>query len=161
MPPSKEGKLKNLQLNKLIGNVPTVSYSVGQLDKLIHQQLSETLQELGVSLPQFTMLSNLHQGGEMANAKLASRSFISPQASNQIIKVMEEKGWVSKCDDPNHGRILLIGLTDKGHAVYEQCKTKTIDFEYQMLDGIPVENVLMLKATVQRLIANLKESSHI
>ncbi|WP_367104051.1 MarR family winged helix-turn-helix transcriptional regulator [uncultured Psychrobacter sp.] len=151
--------MKNLQLDKLMSDIPTVSYSVGQLDKLINQQLSEALLEVGVSLPQFTMLSNLHLHGKMANAKLASRSFISPQASNQIIKTMEEKSWISKCDDPNHGRILLISLTNEGQAIYEQCKIKAIEFEQQMLDGLPVENVLMLKATMQRLIANLKEHS--
>lgn len=149
--------MKNIQLNKLISHAPTVSYSVGKLDKLINQQLSEALSEIGVSLPQFTMLSNLHLHGEMANAKLASRSFISPQASNQIIKTMEEKGWINKCDDPNHGRILLIGLTPEGQEIYERCKVKSVKFENKMLEGLPAENVLMLKATVQRLIENLKE----
>lgn len=151
--------MKNIALDKLISNAPTVSYSIGKLDKLIHQQLSDALSEMGVSLPQFTMLSNLHLHGEMANAKLASRSFISPQASNQIIKTMEEKGWISKCDDPNHGRILLIGLTPEGQEIYERCKIKSMVFENKMLAGLPAENVLMLKATVQRLIANLKEDA--
>lgn len=146
-----------MQSSKPTGNAPTVSYSVGKLEKLIHQQLSELLSELEVSLPQFTMLSNLHLHGEMANAKLASRSFISPQASNQIIKTMEEKGWISKSDDPNHGRILLIGLTSDGQEVYERCKIKAMEFESKMLAGLPAENILMLKATVQRLIANLNQ----
>ena len=149
--------MNNMQSSKPTGNAPTVSYSVGKLEKLIHQQLSELLSELEVSLPQFTMLSNLHLHGEMANAKLASRSFISPQASNQIIKTMEEKGWISKSDDPNHGRILLIGLTSDGQEVYERCKIKAMEFESKMLAGLPAENILMLKATVQRLIANLNQ----
>ena len=149
--------MKNIQLDKLISKAPTVSYSVGKLDKLVNQQLSEILSELEVSLPQFTMLSNLHIDGEMANAKLASRSFISPQASNQIVKTMEEKGWINKCDDPNHGRILLIGLTLEGQEIYEKCKVKSMEFENKMLEGLPTENVLMLKATIQRLIVNLKE----
>ena len=143
--------------NKPTGSAPTVSYSVGKLDKLINQQLSDALSELEVSLPQFTMLANLHLHGEMANAKLASRSFISPQASNQIIKTMEEKGWISKREDPNHGRILLIGLTPEGQAIYEQCNIKAMAFESRMLTGLPAENVMMLKATVQRLITNLKQ----
>ena len=151
--------MNNIQSSKPTGNAPTVSYSVGKLDKLVSQQLSELLSDLDVSLPQFTMLSNLHLHGEMANAKLASRSFISPQASNQIIKTMEEKGWISKSDDPNHGRILLIGLTSDGQAVYERCKAKAMDFENKMLAGLPAENVMMLKATIQRLIANLKQDA--
>lgn len=149
--------MKNIQVEKNISNAPTVSYSVGKLDKLVNQQLSEILSELEVSLPQFTMLSNLHIHGEMANAKLALRSFISPQASNQIIKTMEEKGWITKSGDPNHGRILLIGLTVEGQEIYERCRIKSMEFENKMLDGLPAENVLMLKATIQRLIVNLKE----
>ena len=121
--------MNNIKSGKPTGSASTVSYSVGKLDKLISQQLSELLSELDVSLPQFTMLSNLHLHGEMANAKLASRSFISPQASNQIIKTMEEKGWISKRHDPNHGRILLIGLTPAGQAVYERCNVKAMAFE--------------------------------
>lgn len=151
--------MKDIHLNKLIGEVPTVSYSIGQLDKLINQQLTESLQVLGVSLPQFTMLSILYLNGEMANSKLASRSLISPQASNQIIKTMAEKGWVSKSDDPNHGRIILIGLTDQGKNIYWQCRNKAIGFEQRILNGIPPENILMLKATIQRIIMNSKELS--
>ena len=149
--------MNNIKSGKPTGSASTVSYSVGKLDKLISQQLSELLSELDVSLPQFTMLSNLHLHGEMANAKLASRSFISPQASNQIIKTMEEKGWISKRHDPNHGRILLIGLTPAGQAVYERCNVKAMAFESKMLAGLPAENIMMLKATVQRLITNLKQ----
>lgn len=153
----KESKVRNIQLVKIISEAPTVSYSVGKLDKLVNQQLSEILSELEVSLPQFTMLSNLHIHGEMANTKLASSSFISPQASNQIVKTMEEKGWIKKCDDPNHGRILLIGLTLEGQEIYERCKIKSMEFENRMLEGLPAENVLMMKATIQRLITNLKK----
>ncbi len=72
---------------------------------------------------------------------------------------MEEKGWISKSDDPNHGRILLIGLTLDGQAVYERCKAKAMGFENKMLAGLPAENVMMLKATIQRLIANLKQDA--
>ena len=44
-------------------DLPTVSYNLGRLDKLVHQQLSEALKPLGVSLPQFTILSHLARRG--------------------------------------------------------------------------------------------------
>lgn len=137
-------------------SAPTVSYNLGRLDRLVHQQLGEALNEIGISVPQFTMLANLHQRGATANATLAARSFISPQAANQIVKVMEQQGWVQKRSDPNHGRLILIELTDEGQAIYRRCAEKAAVFEQKMLDGLPPETVIMLKATLKRLLDNLR-----
>ncbi|WP_416189343.1 MarR family winged helix-turn-helix transcriptional regulator [Neisseria sp. CCUG17229] len=138
-------------------NQPTVSYNIGRLDRLVNQQLSEALKPLGVSLPQFTMLSNLQRRGATANAALAARSFISPQAANQIVNTMVEHNWVTKRNDPNHGRMVLIELTDTGREVFSRCMKEAAAFEAKMLQGLTPESVIMLKATVQRLLDNLRD----
>lgn len=138
-------------------NQPTVSYNIGRLDRLVNQQLSEALKPLGVSLPQFTMLSNLQRRGATANAALAARSFISPQAANQIVNTMVEHNWVTKRNDPNHGRMVLIELTDTGREVFARCMKEAATFEAKMLQGLTPESVIMLKATVQRLLDNLRD----
>ncbi|ATD65675.1 MarR family winged helix-turn-helix transcriptional regulator [Neisseria weixii] len=135
---------------------PTVSYNIGRLDRLVNQQLSEALKPLGVSLPQFTMLSNLQRRGATANAALAARSFISPQAANQIVNTMVQHNWVTKRNDPNHGRMVLIELTDTGREVFARCMKEAEAFEAKMLHGLTPESVIMLKATVQRLLDNLR-----
>ena len=138
-------------------DLPTVSYNLGRLDKLVHQQLSEALKPLGVSLPQFTILSHLARRGATANAALATRSFISQQATNQIVNTMMAHGWVSKQNDPNHGRMVLIQLTDSGLAVYQRCMVEAEAFENTMLAGLLPENVMMFRATLQRLLDNLNQ----
>ncbi|WP_416191153.1 MarR family winged helix-turn-helix transcriptional regulator [Neisseria sp. CCUG12390] len=135
---------------------PTVSYNIGRLDRLVSQRLGEALKPLGVSLPQFTMLSNLQRRGATANAALAARSFISPQAANQIVNTMVEHGWVTKRNDPNHGRMVLIELTDSGRDVFARCMKEAAAFEAGMLQGLTPESVMMFKATVQRLLDNLR-----
>lgn len=138
-------------------DLPTVSYSLGRLDRLVSQHLSEALKPLGVSLPQFTMLSHLARRGATANASLAARSFISPQAANQIVNTMILHGWVSKQNDPNHGRMVLIDLTATGLAVYQRCMAEAEAFERTMLAGLLPENVMMLRSTLQRLLDNLNQ----
>lgn len=135
---------------------PSVSYNVGRLDRLISQQLSEALAASGVTLPQFTMLANLYRRGATPNATLAARSFVSPQAANQVIKGMERQGWVQKRSDPNHGRIILIELTDEGRRLYRRCAEKAVTFERKMLHGVPPEMVVMFQATLKRLLDNLR-----
>lgn len=138
-------------------NQPTVSYNIGRLDRLVNQQLSEVLKPLGVSLPQFTVLSNLQRRGATANAALAARSFISPQAANQIVNTMVEHNWVTKRNDPNHGRMVLIELTDTGREMCARCMKEATAFEAKMLQGLTPESVIMFKATVQRLLDNLRD----
>lgn len=137
-------------------DLPTVSYNLGRLDRLVSQQLSESLHRLGVSLPQFTMLSNLQRKGATANAALAARSFISPQAANQIVNTMVQNGWVTKRNDPNHGRIVLIELTESGLSVCRRCMEEAEAFERKMLEGLTPESVVMFRATLQRLLDNLR-----
>ncbi|MDO4433260.1 MAG: MarR family transcriptional regulator [Alysiella sp.] len=146
----------NTSLEQYAESAPTVSYNLGRLDRLVHQQLGDALGKVGISVPQFTMLSNLYQRGATANATLAARSFISPQAANQIVKVMEQQGWVQKHNDPNHGRLVLIELTDEGRELYRRCAEQAAAFEQKMLDGLPPETVIMLKATLKRLLDNLR-----
>lgn len=141
---------------QILTAAPTVSYNIGRLDRLINQQLSEALAAEGVSLPQFTMLSNLHHRGGATNAALAARSFISPQAANQIINVMHQNGWVSKRADPNNGRMVLIELTDSGRQYYQRCAEAAARFERKLLDGLPPEAVLMFKSTLKHMLNNLR-----
>lgn len=138
-------------------DLPTISYNLGRVDRLVNQQLSEALHRLGVSLPQFTMLSNLERKGATANAALAARSFISPQAANQIVNTMMANGWVTKRNSPDHGRIVLIELTESGLAVYRECMRAAAAFEQDMLDGLTPESIMMFRVTLQRLLDNLRE----
>lgn len=112
---------------------PTVAYTVGQLDRLVKQQLSEALHPLGIHLPQYVMLSNLYRKGPMSNSQLAERSFITPQSANQIVNTLVECGWVTKCQDPNHGRMVLIELSNEGKQHYlKSCEAATL-LEKKML----------------------------
>lgn len=142
-------------LEQYIAAPPNVSYTVGRLDKLVSQQLGEVLHPFDVTLPQFTMLANLHMRGATANADLAARSFITPQAANQIITIMQQHGWVEKRSDPNHGRILLIELTESGRELYERCAKAASEVERRMLAGLPPETVVVLKKGLRRLVKNL------
>ena len=63
------------QLNQL----PTLSYMIARVDRIISKLLNERLKPLDITLPQFTALSVLAAKGNLSNAKLAERSFILPE----------------------------------------------------------------------------------
>jgi DNA-binding MarR family transcriptional regulator len=41
--------------------------------------------------------------GPLSSAKLAWRAFVTPQAMNELIKALDQKGLVARRPDPGHG----------------------------------------------------------
>ena len=95
---------------------PRVSYLVGRLDRLLRRRLGEALAPHGLSLPEYTTLSVLHFRSGLSNAELARRSLITPQAMNEVLTRLEERGLVRRRVDPDHGRVRPAELTPRARV---------------------------------------------
>lgn len=135
---------------------PGLLYVIGQLDRLLKRRLSEVLAGYGLSLPQFTALSVINAGGQMTNAQLAERSFVTPQSANEVVKAMEALGWVAREGHPTHGRLIHLYLTDEGKKVLSQCETGIDQLEAVMLEGVQDIPVDTLKIALQHCASNLR-----
>ena len=93
---------------------PTLSYAIGRLDRVVRSAIADAVREHGLSVAQYTVLSVLGNRGSLSNAQLARRSYVSPQSMNEVLLTLEERGFVIRQDDPNHGRIRQTALTHKG-----------------------------------------------
>ena len=93
---------------------PRVSYAVGRLDRVLRRRLGEALEPHGLSLPEYTTLSVLHARSGLSNAQLARRALITPQAMNEVLARLEERGLVRRRSDPAHGRVRPAELTRAG-----------------------------------------------
>lgn len=49
---------------------------------------------------------------------LAERAGISKQAMNQLLRSLEEYGYIVRADVPNHGRARVVRFTRRGRAAY-------------------------------------------
>lgn len=114
--------------------VPTgIAYLVGRLDRLLRRRLGETLSHQGLTVQQYTALAVLGSRGQLSNAQLAERSFVTPQTANEMVKAMEARGWIERSQDPAHGRIILLRLTRAGQAVLDRCHAAAAELEERML----------------------------
>jgi DNA-binding MarR family transcriptional regulator len=121
---------------------------VGRLDRVLRRRIAEAVAPHGLSVSQYTALSVLNARGALSNAQLAERSFISPQAANEMVKAMEEHGWLLREPHPSHGRILHLKLTPRGTALLSQCDAAVDQVEAELLkDLLPGE-----REDLQRLL---------
>ena len=71
--------------------------------------------ELGLSLPQYRVLSLLDEGSAAATA-LADHLAVSRPHVTAIVDALVERGWVERRPDPEDRRRVSHGLTDPGRA---------------------------------------------
>jgi DNA-binding MarR family transcriptional regulator len=133
-----------------------LSYLIGQLDRVVSKRLSEALARHGLTLPQYTALSVLRARGRSSNAQIAERSFITPQAANEVVKTMETNGWVMREPDPMNRRIVLLSLTQAGHVLLGECDAAADHVEGAMLDDMDTETAQQLHALLHACVRNLR-----
>lgn len=113
-----------------------ICYLIGRLDHALSRRMLEVLAPLGLTVSQYTALSFIDAQEQISNAQLAERTLISPQSANEMVKQMNEKGWVEREPDPFHGRVVRLSVTVAGKALLQQAHAAVARLESNMLTGL-------------------------
>ncbi|MEQ6289032.1 MarR family winged helix-turn-helix transcriptional regulator [Vogesella sp. GCM10023246] len=132
-----------------------IAYLIGRLEHMLGQQLRDSLTQLGLTSSQYRMLSQLQAHGRLSNAQLAERSLVSPQAANEMVKIMEGKGWIEREPDPTHGRIIQLRLSAAALALLTACDRAVAQQEQRMLAEVAGDERLQLQRLLQVLVRGL------
>jgi DNA-binding MarR family transcriptional regulator len=132
-----------------------LAYLVGRLDHVLNQRLRDSLAPFGLSVPQYTALSVFRAHGSLSNAQLATRTMISPQSANEMVKQMEGRGWIERRPDPAHGRIIQISLTAAGEAILRDCDALVLEVEDIMFADLGKEERTQLQAQLRAAVRAL------
>lgn len=128
---------------------PRLSYVIARLERILRQRIAKGIEPYELNVPQYTALSILGRRSGLSNAQLARRTYISPQAMNQVLDQLTQAGLVERHPHATHGRILETELTDEGRSVLERCDAAVDAVEAEMLQDIPAEDH---SALVQMLV---------
>jgi len=131
------------------------AYLIGRLDRVLSRHLAGAVSRFGLTVPQYTALAVLRSRGELSNARLAERSFMTPQATNEMVKIMESRQWLCRAPDPAHGRIVLIRLTPRGEKLLVQCDEAVARVEASMLNRLSAGQRTALDRALRECINNL------
>jgi len=136
---------------------PRVTYLIGRLDRALRRRMGEALAPFGISITQYTTLSVLHLRGQLSNAQLASRAFISPQAMNEVVQSLQALKLITRQADPSHARIVQLGLTPQGLELLRQCDAAIKQLETSMLSRLSPEAREMLRDSLAECVAVLED----
>lgn len=141
-------------------------YAIGRFETALRIELKRRLAPLDLTISEFTALSVLRARSGLSNAQLARRSLVTPQAMNQVLASLEEKGLVRRQAAPGHDsrghhRARATKLTAKGERRAMLCDKIVDAVEDASFAGLdPTQRAAMaqmLRGATQRLRTNLNE----
>jgi DNA-binding MarR family transcriptional regulator len=74
----------------------------------------------GLSMPQFSVLMQLHHKGACGMSQISERFEVSPAAASQLVDKLVHSGFIQRVEDPSDRRAKLLSLTDKGREFIQQ-----------------------------------------
>jgi len=113
-----------------------VGYELKRVQHSLRLAMDEALRGAGVTTPQYAAMSVLAEEPGLSNARLARRSFVTPQTMNQILTRLEASGLAERRGHPEHGRVLQTFLTREGERLLEECARRVDVVEEQMVSGL-------------------------
>lgn len=134
---------------------PRTTYLVKQLELAIRAGMDAIIGEFGVTALQYTALSVLARHPGLSAAQMAHRSFVSPQAGNEMVKSLERKGLITRTPDAYNRHIRRIDLTPAGHAVLSQCEVRIDRLEARMLDTLAPADIETLRKALGACVRSL------
>ncbi len=124
---------------------PRVSYVVARLERALRAEINERVKPHGLTTLLYTTLSILERGGELSNAQLARRAYMTPQSMSEVLDALEKKGLVERTPHPNHRRVFPAALTAKGRKVLATCNAAVDELEREMLADLTPHQVKSLR----------------
>ncbi|WJR75102.1 MarR family transcriptional regulator [Bradyrhizobium sp. NP1] len=141
-PPPGEGKR---------GEAGYFGYLLRQAHAAHRLAMERTLADLGVTPPQFVVLTMLKAYPGLSGADLARVAVQTPQTIGVIMRNLERDGAIRKTPHPLHGRVLQWTLTRRGLALLEKCRRRVIALERRLAQGLSAG----AQATIRRWLAKI------
>lgn len=113
------------------------------------------LAEIGLTLPQYGVVSWLEIQGPLSGAELARLSMQTPQTLDSVIKNLERSGLVARTPDPVHGRILRVALTEEGRSRAAAARKRIDALERRLVAGLAAEEERTIRAWLAAVARDL------
>ena len=128
-----------------------LGYLLRQASAAYRLNMERALSDLGVTPPQFAVLTMLAAYPGISNADVARLSFLTPQTVSVIVANLERSGAVARRPHAVHGRIQHIDVTQAGRKLLARCRKRVQAIEQRVVAGISASE----EATIRRWLVGL------
>ena len=128
-----------------------LAYLLRQAQAAARLAMERALADLGVTPPQFVVLTMLRAYPGLSGADLARVALLTPQTVGVIIRNLERDRAIRKTPHPVHGRVLQWTLTRRGAMLLDKCRRHALALERRLMAGLPKQ----AQVTIRRWLAKI------
>ena len=132
-----------------------IRMSLDKVSSQMRRDYSENLRELNLYVGQDNLLSRLWLDDGITQMQLCEHLKCEPPTVTNMVKSLEQNGFIYRKRDEEDARVMRIYLTDKGKELEEPVRFKWKQQQEKLLQSISAEERLILRDILKRMEKNL------
>jgi DNA-binding MarR family transcriptional regulator len=132
---------------------PDFLVQLRQTQHAVRVRLDADLEATGLTTPQYAVLAEIEQQGEVSASDLAREFGMTAQTVNVLVKGLETSGLLCRNPHPTHGRILLASLTAEGKKALKRGRAVCMHVQELVLSGLSTSE----RRTLMRQLKAMEE----
>jgi DNA-binding MarR family transcriptional regulator len=127
------------------GEAGYLAYLLRQAAATVRLRLERKLTSLGVTQPQFLVLTMLDSYPGASGADIARLALLTPQTVHGIVSNLERAGLIARMPHPIHGRVQMIAVTGAGRRLLARCKERAAAAERELTGEISAAEEIVIR----------------
>ncbi|MFK0524075.1 MarR family winged helix-turn-helix transcriptional regulator [Paenibacillus illinoisensis] len=132
-----------------------IRQSLDRVSSQMRRNYSESLRELNLYVGQDNLLYRLWLGDGVTQMQLCEHLKCEPPTITNMVKSLEQNGFIYRKRDVQDARIMRIYLTDKGKELEKPVDIKWREQQEKLLQSISAEDRLILRKLMQQMERNI------
>ena len=132
-----------------------VGYLLRQAHQAFRSVAQAELAPLGLTLPQYSVLSVADAEPGLSGAELARDSMLTPQTTNEIVTLLIKAGLLERRPDPRDKRLRRMFVTAAGRDVVAHAREVVYAVERRMTASLDDTDLARLRAWLTDCARNL------
>ncbi|MDR6717381.1 MarR family winged helix-turn-helix transcriptional regulator [Paenibacillus sp. 2003] len=132
-----------------------IRQSLDRVSSQMRRDYSDSLRELNLYVGQDNLLSRLWLGDGVTQMQLCEYLKCEPPTVTNMVKSLEQNGFIYRKRDEHDARVMRIFLTDKGRELEKPVESKWREQQEKLLHSILPEERLILRELMKRMERNL------
>lgn len=133
-----------------------MGFNLIEIARKIQVTVHKQLEPLGITFPQYRVVSRLWLEGEITQRALGEMLTLSAATLTPMVQLMEKKGWIQRATDAADTRAKKIRLTEAGADIRNRAFEVVLAYEREVMGFLPAEETALMLKWLRHLNAHLK-----
>ena len=140
------------------GEQGRLGYLLRQAAGTQRQLMERAMADLGVTAPQFVVLTLVNAYPGISGADLARLAYLTPQTVSLIVANLDRAGAIARRAHDTHGRVQELHATKPGRALLARCKRRVDGLEESLLAGLSDREQQIIRSWLVRVAVKGKDA---